>query len=128
MEGFAPATTAWDLNAIDPKTGLPGYWANPDINNLVKPNAKETYDKNGGLFLSKYLQKGDYLRLKSLTLGYNFPKKFISNMHVENLRIYGSATNLLTFTEYTGFDPETGANPSILPLVKTYNFGVTVTF
>lgn len=128
MEGFAPATTAWDLNAIDPKTGLTGYWTNPDINNLVNPNAKETYDKNGALFLSKYLQKADYLRLKSLTLGYNFPKKLISNLYVENLRIYGSATNLLTFTEYTGFDPETGANPSILPLVKTYNFGVTVTF
>ncbi len=128
MEGFAPATTAWNLNAVDPNTGLMGYWTNPDINNLIQPNAKETYDKNGGLFLSKYLQKGDFLRLKSLTLGYNLPKKAIASMHLENLRVYGMATNLLTFTKYTGFDPETGANPSILPLVKTFNLGVTVTF
>jgi hypothetical protein len=128
MEGFAPATTAWDLNAIDPNTGLKGWWKNPDINNLVQPNAKETYDKSGAKFLTKYLQKGDYLRLKTLTLGYNVPKRLASKMYMENLKIYGSATNLLTFTEYTGFDPETAANPSILPSVKTFSAGVTVTF
>ncbi|MDP3913826.1 MAG: TonB-dependent receptor [Bacteroidota bacterium] len=128
MEGFAPATTAWDLNAIDPNTGLTGWWKNPDINNLVQPNAKETYDKNGARQLTKYLEKGDYLRLKSVTLGYNIPKRIAAKMYMENLKVYGSATNLFTLTEYTGFDPETGANESILPSVKTFSAGVTVTF
>lgn len=128
MEGFAPATTAWDLNAIDPNTGLKGWWKNPDIKNLVAPTAKETYDKNGARQLTKYLQKGDYLRLKTLTIGYNIPKRFASRLFLENLKVYGSATNLLTFTEYTGFDPETGSNPSILPSVKTFSAGVTITF
>jgi len=128
MEGFAPATTAWDLNAIDPSTGLTGWWKNPDIKNLVNPTAKETYDKNGARSLTKYLEKGDYLRLKTLSLGYNIPKKLASKMYMENLKVYGSATNLLTFTDYTGFDPETGANPSILPSVKTFSAGVTITF
>jgi TonB-linked SusC/RagA family outer membrane protein len=128
MEGFAPATTAWDLNAIDPNTGLKGWWKNPDINNLVQPNAKETYDKNGARQLTKYLEKGDYLRLKTLTLGYNLPKRISSKLFMENLKIYGSATNLLTFTEYTGFDPETASSPSVLPSVKTFSAGVTVTF
>lgn len=128
MEGFAPATTAWDLNAIDPNTGLKGWWKNPDINNLVQPNAKETYDKNGARQLTKYLEKGDYLRLKTLTFGYNLPKKISSKLYMENLKIYGSATNLLTFTEYTGFDPETASSPSVLPSVKTFSAGVTVTF
>jgi TonB-linked SusC/RagA family outer membrane protein len=128
MEGFAPATTAWDLNAIDPATGLTGWWKNPDIKNLVNPTAKETYDKNGARSLTKYLEKGDYLRLKTLSLGYNIPKKLASKMYMENLKVYGSATNLLTFTGYTGFDPETGANPSILPSVKTFSAGVTITF
>ncbi len=128
MEGFAPATTAWDLNAIDPATGLTGWWKNPDIKNLVNPTAKETYDKNGARSLTKYLEKGDYLRLKTLSLGYNIPKKLASKLYMENLKVYGSATNLLTFTNYTGFDPETGANPSILPSVKTFSAGVTITF
>lgn len=128
MEGFAPATTAWDLNAVDPNTGLTGWWKNPDINNLVAPTAKETYDKNGARQLTKYLEKGDYLRLKTLTVGYNIPKRLAAKMYMENLKVYGSATNLLTFTKYTGFDPETGANPSILPSVKTFSAGVTVTF
>jgi len=133
MEGFAPATTAWDLNATDPNTGLKGWWTNPDINNLVQPNARATYDKSGGRPLSKYLEKGDYLRLKSLTLGYNLPKKISSKLYMENLKIYGSATNLLTFTKYTGFDPEssqtgTMGRTSVLPSVKTFSAGITVTF
>jgi hypothetical protein len=128
MEGFAPATTAWDLNAIDPNTQMKGWWKNPDINNLVAPTAKETYDKNGARGLTKYLQKGDYLRLKTLTLAYNFPKKIASKLFMENLKIYGSASNLWTLTDYTGFDPETAANPSILPSVKTFSAGVSVTF
>jgi hypothetical protein len=128
MEGFAPATTAWDLNGIDPNTQMKGWWKNPDINNLVAPTAKETYDKNGARGLTKYLQKGDYLRLKTLTLAYNFPKKIASKLFMENLKIYGSASNLWTLTDYTGFDPETAANPSILPSVKTFSAGVSVTF
>jgi len=66
--------------------------------------------------------------LKTLTLGYNFPKKIASKLFMENLKIYGSASNLWTLTDYTGFDPETAANPSILPSVKTFSAGVSVTF
>ncbi len=128
MEGFAPPATAWDLNAIDPNTGLKGWWKNPDINNLAQPNARETYDKNGGRLMTKYLQKGDYLRLKTLTLGYNLPRKISSALHMEGLRVFGSATNLLTFTKYTGFDPETALSPSALPSVRVFSGGVSVTF
>lgn len=127
MEGFAPATTKWDVNATDPNTGLKGWWANPDINNIVV-TTKETYDKNGGKQLTKYLEKADYLRLKSITLGYNIPKSFSRKLYMENLKIFGSATNLWTKTKYTGFDPETAANPSILPSVKTFSIGASVTF
>ncbi len=130
MEGFAPATTAWDVNAIDPNTGQQGWWKNPDINNLVDPGAIEVYDRSNAL-LTKYLEKGDYLRLKSLTLGYNLPKRITSKLFVDNLKIYGSATNLLTFTQYTGFDPESivsSAGVFSLPAVRTYSAGVKVSF
>jgi TonB-linked SusC/RagA family outer membrane protein len=128
METFAPATTAWDLNAIDPNTGRKGWWTNPDIKNLVAPAAKENYDKNGARYLSKYLQKGDYLRLKTLTLAYNVPKNITRKLSMENLKVYVSAANLWTLTDFTGFDPETASNPNILPSVKSYNVGVSVTF
>ncbi len=78
--------------------------------------------------MTKYLQKGDYLRLKTLTLGYNLPRKVSSALHMENLRVFGSATNLLTFTKYTGFDPETALSPSALPSVRVFSGGVSVTF
>ncbi|NEW85544.1 MAG: hypothetical protein GZ094_24710, partial [Mariniphaga sp.] len=114
--------------AIDPNTGFKGWWKNPDINNLVAPTAKETYDKNGSRSLTKYLQKGDYLRLKTLTLAYNFPKKIANKLSMENLKVYISSSNVWTLTDFTGFDPETASNPSILPSVKTFSAGLTVTF
>ena len=51
-----------------------------------------------------YLENGNYLRLKSLILGYNFPK-LIKN---STLRVYISAENLITITKYSGMDPEVG--------------------
>jgi uncharacterized protein YneR len=94
----------------------------------VAPAAKENYDKNGARSLTKYLQKGDYLRLKTLTVAYNVPKNISRKLAMENLKVYVSATNLWTLTDFTGFDPETASNPNILPSVKSYNVGVSVTF
>ncbi|HVV03871.1 MAG TPA: SusC/RagA family TonB-linked outer membrane protein [Puia sp.] len=51
-----------------------------------------------------YLENGNYMRVKSLVIGYNFPKFYKNN----NLRVYVSADNLFTFTNYSGMDPEVG--------------------
>ena len=76
------------------------------------------------------IQKGNYLRLKSLEIGYSFPKRWLSVIRVKNLRIYFNAYNLFTITGVQGVDPE---RPSELygymyPLNKTYNFGANITF
>jgi len=55
---------------------------------------------------SRFLEDGSYLRLKNLQIGYNIPQKIISKWHIKGLRIYVTAQNLLTFTKYTGLDPE----------------------
>lgn len=47
-----------------------------------------------------------YVRIKNITLGYTFPQKWTSKVHISNLRIYANVLNPFTFTDYVGFDPE----------------------
>ena len=58
---------------------------------------------------TRFLESGSYLRLKALTIGYTLPLTNLTKGNVSNLRIYVSGQNLLTFTKYTGYDPEVGA-------------------
>jgi TonB-dependent starch-binding outer membrane protein SusC len=55
-----------------------------------------------------YLEKGDYLRLKVVQLGYTLPHKLFNNIGISRLRVYVTAENLLTLTGYSGYDPEVG--------------------
>lgn len=81
---------------------------------------------------SLYVQDASYIRLKNLSVGYTFPKKWMDKIHIDNLRVYFSGENLATFTSMTDlFDPETiGENDtgSVYPLQKTFSFGLSVTF
>ena len=47
-----------------------------------------------------------YLKLSNVTLGYTFPKNLIARVGLKNLRLYATGNNLLTWTKYSGFDPE----------------------
>jgi TonB-linked SusC/RagA family outer membrane protein len=58
---------------------------------------------------SIFLEKGSYARLKNLQLGYTLPLSILKYVKLSNLRLYVNANNLLTFTKYTGYDPEVGA-------------------
>ncbi|MBD0284864.1 MAG: TonB-dependent receptor [Flavisolibacter sp.] len=113
------------------------HWtpANPN------PNAKYPKISASTTFLEsdRYVEDGSYLRLKNLQLGYNVP---VSNMGIswfKNLRVYVSAQNLITVTNYSGFDPEVntqGAANSIsigidqtgYPNAKTYTVGAHLGF
>ncbi len=55
---------------------------------------------------SYYVEDGSFLRLKNLVLGYTFPKTLLQKATISNLRVYLQAENLLTFTNYSGLDPE----------------------
>ena len=76
------------------------------------------------------IQKGDYLRLKSIELGYTLPKQWLAPLGVKNLRVYFNAYNLLTLTDVKGVDPEkpTELYGYMYPMNKTYNFGANITF
>ena len=83
-------------------------WKKPgDITSV--PQAR-LYGGNGTANSSRYLQKGDFVRLKSVTLGYSLPKTMVSKIGLTRVRVYASGVNLLTFTKYTGWDPEVNAD------------------
>lgn len=79
-------------------------WQNPgDITNV--PQARFG-GSNGTQDSSRYLDKADFVRLRNLTLGYTLPKDVLKDLGMSSLRVYFTAVNLLTFTNYEGNDPE----------------------
>ena len=88
----------------------------------------------------RYIEDGSYLRIKNITLGYTFPKQWIKNLGLENVRLSCNIQNLWTITGYKGYDPEIGASTSDMngyvygldngryPSPTIYSFGLNVTF
>jgi TonB-linked SusC/RagA family outer membrane protein len=83
-----------------------------------------------------YVEDGSFLRLRNLQLGYNLPSRLLQKMKLSELRIYASANNLFTITNYTGFDPDIGTNGWILdtgidkgyyPSNRTIGGGIKIT-
>ncbi|WP_192821815.1 TonB-dependent receptor [Rufibacter sp. LB8] len=83
-----------------------------------------------------YVEDADFVRLRTLQLGYSLPGALLNKIHVQKLRMYISADNLLTLTNYTGFDPEIGAAGSlnigidrgVYPQAQTFRLGFNATF
>ncbi|MFN7186736.1 MAG: SusC/RagA family TonB-linked outer membrane protein, partial [Cyclobacteriaceae bacterium] len=85
-------------------------WKNPgDVTDIPRQLAA---NYAGNLRPSRFLEDGSFLRLKNITLGYTLSPDITSRVGISRLRVYVSAQNLLTFTNYTGLDPEvnTGAD------------------
>lgn len=81
------------------------YWKQPgDQNVLPSPLFQNTADEGS---TTRFLERGDYIRLRTLTLDYNFPKRLLEKTFVDNMRIFVSGQNLLTITDFNG-DPEVG--------------------
>ncbi len=82
--------------------------ANPGNGRVPRANSN---DANNGLVSNRYIEDGSFLRLRNLTLGYNFSQTIKTKLgNMSNLRLYVTMNNLLTFTRYTGYDPEVGVS------------------
>ncbi|GLU51521.1 SusC/RagA family TonB-linked outer membrane protein [Dyadobacter frigoris] len=84
-------------------------WQKPgDVTDVPRPDGVNVNNyRDGG---SRWLEDGSFLRLRSLNLGYTIPKTFTSKLRIETLRLFLQGANLLTFTKYTGLDPESSAS------------------
>lgn len=88
-------------------------------------------------YSDRTIEDGSFLRLKTITFGYTLPSSITRKAGINSLRIYTSAQNLLTWTSYSGIDPEvstynTALTPSFdwspYPRSRTVTFGIDVTF
>ena len=78
---------------------------------------------------SYWLYNMNYLRMKNIMLGYNLPKKLLSKISMTNLRIYASAENLFTVTQYPGLDPEKkNSARDLYPINRSFSIGLNVSF
>ena len=87
---------------------------------------------------SRFIEDGSFLRLKSVTLGYTFPKKLMTRIKISKLRLYASAQNLFVLNRYSGYDPEVNmraSNPmtpaldwGAYPKSRVFTFGLDVSF
>ena len=94
-------------------------------------------DNTNNLQISDWLvENGSYLRLKNIQLGYSLPQNVLNHYNISGIRVWIGAYNLLTFTNYTGLDPEIGnSNPlnngvddGYYPQSATYMMGINMTF
>ena len=116
------------------------------INNPTGTQPRVTLSdaNNNSRFSDRYVEDGSFLRLKNLQIGYTIPAKYTQKSGIDKLRLYVSGQNLLTFTDYKGYDPEIGdltqdaANDvrslgigvdlGNYPQPRLFYFGVNVTF
>ncbi|MCH7401295.1 SusC/RagA family TonB-linked outer membrane protein [Belliella kenyensis] len=95
-------------------------------------------NRNNDSNTSRFIEDGSYLRVKNLVIGYRLPQATLDRIKLRSVRLYAQAQNLLTFTNYSGFDPEVNfagtSNTTIgvdfytFPQPRTYTFGVNIGF
>lgn len=73
------------------------------------------------------IQKGDYFKIKDITLSYNLPKNIINKVYLSKARVYCSLKNYFTFSHFDNYDPERGGAVNF-PLMKQVVLGLNVTF
>lgn len=90
--------------------GILNAWSPTNPNGSVPRVSLSDPNNNFGNTSDWYLENGSYTRVKNVTLGYTFPGTITQRIGLNSLRLYVTANNLLTFTKYSGFDPEVGMN------------------
>ncbi|WP_217189911.1 SusC/RagA family TonB-linked outer membrane protein [Echinicola vietnamensis] len=96
-----------------------------------------TAGKKDTWYTSRVVEDGSFLRLKTVSLGYNFNDRVLNKIRLKSLRLYASAQNLYTWTNYSGSNPDVSTRHSALtpgfdfasyPLARTLTVGLSTTF
>ncbi|NME70069.1 SusC/RagA family TonB-linked outer membrane protein [Flammeovirga aprica] len=110
-------------------------WSDANVNSNIPANrggGHENYRGRNDI----YIEDGSFARLRNVTLGYALPSNVTKKMGISKLRFYATAINPLTFTNYTGYDPEVGNNglstrgidKGTYPVTASYRFGLQFGF
>ncbi|MFA7141276.1 MAG: SusC/RagA family TonB-linked outer membrane protein [Proteiniphilum sp.] len=92
------------------------------------PRLSPTLNPNNTQRSTWFMRDGSFLRLKQLEVGYTIPGKWQKQLHLNQLRVYFSGTNLLLFSKFKSWDVEMAGNGFGYPIQKVFNFGVNLAF
>jgi hypothetical protein len=136
------ATTEGMVRFFNAGTQVLNAWTPTNTNTNI-PRAVSSDPNQNARPSTRFLEDGSYLRLKNIMLSYTIPDKSLHSLTkgiVSNFRIYVSAQNILTFTKYTGYDPEVGNRApgsssltngidyAVYPQPKVYQIGINANF
>ena len=121
-------TTNLPISALERWTGEGSTNENPRIS-VSDPNQNNRVS-------DRFIEDGSYMRVKNLQLGYTLPKSVIEKIKLRKIRVYIAASNLFTFTKYSGLDPEIGSRGTLeigidrgfYPAARMFMGGLNVTF
>ncbi len=110
-------------------------WTGEGTSNTV-PRYTWVDTNNNNRISDLYIEDGSFLRMKNIQIGYTIPRTVLNRIQANNWRVFISAENLFTLTNYTGADPEIGAMSSfdigidrgIYPHARTFRLGTTISF
>ena len=113
-----------------------GRWTGPGTTNDATLPRYSFVDANNNTRVSdRYIEDGSFLKIKNLQLGYSFSSGVLRKASISKIRIYAQARNLLTFTKYSGFDPEisggifdTGIDRGAYPQARSWAIGLDIKF
>lgn len=133
---FTGGTRRHDLNMPNWKDDVLNRWTeeNPSTSHprVTIDDPNENYARPSDFFI----EDGSFVRLRNIAVGYTLPTELVSQIGASRLRVYAAAQNLLTFTGYSGHDPEIGAqgalnvgiDRNIYPQARSFTFGVNLDF
>lgn len=106
-----------------------------DVTNFPKPVRDDPLQSDSRI-QSRWVEDGSYIKLKNINLRYSFPAPLVSNLGLRKIEIYASALNVITWTKYTGFDPDVnsysglreGVDEGSYPQSRTIMLGLNVGF
>ncbi|MGI9583459.1 SusC/RagA family TonB-linked outer membrane protein [Chryseobacterium sp. RRHN12] len=123
-----------DLFYSNYQTTILDRWTGPGTSNTVARLDADDKNENYTKMSDYYLQKGDFMRIKLVQLGYTLPVDISKRFGANKVRFYVTGENLFTFTKYTGYDPEIAVNDSYgidrayYPQARTFIFGANIQF
>lgn len=118
-------------------TGILGRWQSPENPGDGKTPKlilnQQNRVNNPNVASTRFTEKGDFVRLGNVSIGYTLPKNLTQKFNIDRLRVYAQAQNALTITGYNGLDPETNTNGFGVdfngnPQQRVFTFGVNLGF
>ena len=122
---------------LNQTTAVLNRWTPTNTNTNI-PRAVRNDPNGNARYSDRFLEDGSYVRLKNLTLGYTVPGTLSKRAAISSLRVYVTGQNLITWTKYSGYDPEVSSDPfsttglgrdfGVYPQSRTYTVGLNASF